>query len=118
MNKTCFSIAAAFSLLVAASYADEPKGYRVVLPSANIGTSAFDSGEYRLLVHRDEPKIGLMALRNGDVIEVAGTVEDVGKKFDRTEIYSSEVDGVKQINEIRIGGTKVRIEFRKGTSAQ
>ena len=116
MKITCFSLLAVVGLLVPTTYGDEPKRYSVTLASANIGTDQFNDGEYKLLVHRDEPKVSLMEIRTGKVIDVVAKAETGDKKFDRTEVYSQEVNGVKQINEIRIAGTRLRIDFRRDPS--
>lgn len=107
-----FCVALAFSALMAStSYADKPKGYSVNLPEARIGTSDFDRGEYKLLIHRDELKAEVQDIKTGDVLDVAGKVQVAEAKFERTEVTTSEVDGVKRIVEIRLGGTPFRIDF-------
>lgn len=113
MKITSLALLAVVGLLVPTIYGDEPKRYSVRLASANIGSAQFNEGEYRLLVHRDEPKVSLMEIRTGKVIDVVAKAETGDKKFDQTEVYSQEVNGVKQINEIRIAGTKLRIDFRQ-----
>ena len=57
------------------------------------------------------PKIALTELKTGKLIELEAKVESVEKKFPTTEIHSKKVDGVSQISEIRIGGSKTRITF-------
>ena len=92
---------------------DEPKGYRITLPEGKIGAAALLPGDYKLLVHQDHPAVQLVHLKTGDTIELPGRVEASETKWDRTEIHSHIVDGVRQISEIRIGGTKFRVEFRE-----
>lgn len=114
MKTICFSMLAVLGLLTVATYGDEPKGYRVMLSDAKIGAAELKAGEYKMLVHRDEPKVSLVEARTGHAIDAVARVESVDKKFDRTEVYSQEMNGVRQISEIRIGGTKLRIDFRQG----
>jgi len=103
------------SLAINTAYGDEPKSYKVTLSDARIQSTEIAAGEYQLLVHRDEPKVQLMHTKTGNVIDAAADVESLGPKFDRTEIRTQEVDGVKQIVEIRIAGTNLRITFRKAS---
>ena len=116
MKMIRFTLVAVFGLLVANTYGDEPKSYRVNLSNAKIGTTQVIEGEYRLLVHRDEPKVQLVDLKTGKSVDVVAKVEDVDKKIDRTEVTSREVNGIKEISEIRIGGTKLRIDFQQTPS--
>jgi hypothetical protein len=114
----CVGILAVFGLLVTTAYSDEPKSYGIELSSAKIGTAELDAGEYTMLVHRDgdEPNVRLTEVKTGNAIDVPAKVESVGKKFAMTEVHSRDVNGAKQISEIRIGGTKLRIDFRQGSS--
>lgn len=118
MKITFILTLAVFGLLVRTAYGDAPKSYSVVLSSATIGTAELDGGDYRMLVHRDgnEPKVRLTELKTGNATDVAAKVESVDKKFEATAVVSREVDGVKQITEIHIGGTKLRIVFQQGSS--
>lgn len=112
MKTICALMLAICGLMIGIARGDEPKGYRITLSDGRIGTAQLDAGEYKMLVHRDEPKVQLMEIRTGNVIDVAAKVETVDSKFERTEVHSQKVDGENQITEIRIGGTKVRIDFR------
>ena len=118
MKIMCVVILAVFGLLVTTAYGDEPKSYGIELSSAKIGTAELNAGEYTILVHRDgdEPNVRLTEVKTGNAIDVAAKVESVGKKFAMTEVHSRDVNGAKQISEIRIGGTKLRIDFRQGSS--
>jgi hypothetical protein len=117
MKKFCVLVFAVSGLVVGTAYGDKPKGYSVTLTEGKIGASDFDRGEYKVLIHRDEMKAELMDVRTGDMFDVTGKVETADSKFEHTEVYSRNVDGVKQITEIRIGGTPFRVDFR-GASAQ
>ena len=108
---------AALGLFAAIAYGDEPKRYRIDLASAKIGTVEIAGGEYTMLVHRDgaEPTVRFTDVRKGNEINVAAKVESGDQKFERTEVHSQDANGVKQITEIRLGGTKIRIDFRQGS---
>ena len=108
---TCFLMLAALGFLVAAANADPSKGYRITLSdAAKIGTAELRPGNYTLVF--DAPKVRFTELDSGKAIELEAKVESVDKKFDTTEIHSQQVDGVRRINEIRLGGSKTRIDFR------
>lgn len=106
-----FAVALALSL---PSSADQPKEYRVTLPTATVGTTALDAGEYKVLIHRDESKAVLQNPRTGDKIDIAGQVQTVERKFDATEVHSQDVNGVKQILKINLGGSKFSVDFPQG----
>jgi hypothetical protein len=108
-------ILAILGLARSSAYGDEPHGYRVTLPEARIGRLDLYAGEYKLLVHRDDLKVQILEISTGTVVELAGKVENADSKFKRTEVRSQDINGVKQIMEIRIGGTRIRLNFRKAT---
>jgi hypothetical protein len=105
---TCIAILLAFGFLTATAMADQ--SYRITLSNASkIGNAELKPGDYKLVV--DAPKVVLTELRTGQSIELEAKVENMDEKVDNTEIHSNSVDGVSQINEIRIGGSKTRIVF-------
>jgi hypothetical protein len=71
------------------------------------------AGEYKLLVHRDDLSVRLLEIGTGKVVDLAGKVEDADLKFKRTEVHWQDINGVRQITEIRIGGTTIRLNFRR-----
>jgi hypothetical protein len=102
-------------LMLGTARADEPKRYSVNLAEARIGSTDLEAGEYKVIVHRDESKAELMDAESHKVFDLTGKVQEVESKFSRTEVISQIVDGVKRVNEIRIGGTKFRVDFRQGS---
>jgi len=113
--KTIGVLVLAICGLANTAYGDEPKTYRITLSDARIQSTELAAGEYQLLVHRDEPKVQLLEVKSGNLIDAAADVETLGPKFDRTEIRMQQVNGANQIVEIRIAGTNVRITFRKAS---
>ena len=111
------SILAAFGLLIASAYGDEPKNYRIQLSKTNIGTAELAQGEYTMLIHRDgnDEKIRFTEVNTRRAIDVVAKMEVADEKFKRTEVHAQEVNGVSQISEIRIGGTNFRISFQQGS---
>jgi len=116
MKTLCVLVLAASGLIVGTANGDEPKGYRVNLQAVRVGTTDFNAGDYKIFVNRDQEKIQFMALKTGQRTDVAAKVEDNPSKFERTEVILQEVNGVRQIHEIRIGGTKLRISIPEGAS--
>jgi len=105
---TCIAILLAFGFLTAAASADQ--SFRFTLSRASkIADAELQPGDYKLIV--GAPKVVLTEPKTGNSIELQAKVESADQKFDRTEIYSKQVDGVPQISEIRIGGSKTRITF-------
>ncbi len=117
MKNACLFLLVVFGISVANSFADEPKSYRIVLTRAKIGTAEIPAGDYALLVHPDgaEGLIRLTEMKSGGEIELPARVESADRKFDKTEIHSREANGARQITEIRIGGTSLRIAFEHGS---
>jgi hypothetical protein len=105
---TCIAILLAFGFLTNAASADQ--SYRFTLNVASrIGNAELQPGEYKLVV--DGPKVVLTELRTHKSIALEANVENADKKFDRTEIHTEKVDGVSQISEIRIGGSRTKVAF-------
>ena len=105
---TCIAILLALGFLTPAASADESCRFTLTNTS-RIGNAELRPGEYKLVI--DAPKVVLTELNTGKSIELEANVENVDKKFDRTEIHSKQVDGVSQISEIRIGGSKTKVAF-------
>jgi len=100
---------------VAPANADEPKSYDVSLSAGRVAGVEVTDGQYKLLVHRDEGKVQLRDLRSGDIFDLTGELEPSDSKYDRTEVHATTVGGVREVVEIRLGGTKYRIDFRART---
>ena len=104
----CLAILAAIGLVAGSALADQ--SYRITLSTVSkIGNIEFKPGEYKLVI--DTPKVSLTNLNSGKAVELEAKVEDAETKTDHTAIHSTKVDGVAQISEIRIGGSKTRIAF-------
>jgi hypothetical protein len=104
----CITILLACGFLTVAASADQ--SFKFSLSDVSkIGTAELKPGEYKVVV--DAPKVVLTDLKSGKSITLEAKVENMDEKFDRTEVHSSRVDGVSQIKEIRIGGSKTKIAF-------
>lgn len=115
MKKLLIVILALLGLAHSSAYGDEPKSYQVALPEARIGRLDLYAGEYKLLVHRDEGRVQILEILTGAVVDLAGKVEYADSKFKRTEVHWQGRSKVRQITEIRIGGTTIRLNFRKAS---
>lgn len=117
MKLTCVLVLAVFGLLAATAFGDEPKSYKVELSAAKIGTAGLNGGQYKMFIHRDgaEPMVRFIDVRTGDETSVSAKVESGDKKYSKTEVHTNEVNGVRQVTEIRIGGTTLRVAFQQGS---
>jgi hypothetical protein len=105
---TYVAILLVFGFLTATASADQ--SCRITLTNeSKIGNNKLQAGDYKLVV--DAPKVVLTELKTGKTIELEAKVQAMDEKFAKTEIHSNRVDGVSQISEIRIGGSKTKIAF-------
>jgi hypothetical protein len=108
INPAAFLLGAA--LLVTGAFADEPKNYKINVPNqARIGQAEVQPGEYKIIV--DAPKVQMVHVKSGKTIDVNAKIETAEAKFDNTAVASTNVDGVRRIVEIRIGGSKTKLSF-------
>jgi hypothetical protein len=105
---TCLAILLTLVFLTANASADQKCNLTLRDPS-KIGTAELQPGEYKLVV--DAPKVVLTELKTGKSIELAGKIETANEKFDNTQVHSNNVNGVAEISEIRIGGSKTKVAF-------
>lgn len=105
------------AILVAAlaslSFAGTPntKTYRInVAYPSKLGGNQLAPGDYTLAV--DTASVRVVEAKTGRSFEVAAKVETAEKKFDGTAITTEKVDGTTEIREIRLGGSKIQIDFR------
>jgi lipopolysaccharide export system protein LptA len=71
-----------------------------------VGGTELKAGEYKVQAEGD--KITLTLGKNSPVITVPAKMETADKKFDATTL---RVDGKQKLEEIRVGGTNMRIVF-------
>lgn len=104
----CIAILLAIGFLTSTGIADQ--SCRITLSNASkIGNTEFRPGDYKLVV--DVPKVIFTELKTGKSVELAAKIENVDEKFANTQIHWNHADGVRQIIEIRIGGSKTKIAF-------
>ena len=96
----------AFTLL-GASIASA-KTYTVTLSSpVAIGDSQLKSGEYKLELRGDS-----VLVKDGKMVsQFPVHVENEARKFDNTSVTTSSQGGSNRIEEIRLGGTTVKLVF-------
>lgn len=105
---TCIAALLVFGFLTVTASADQ--SYRITIGTiSKIGNAELQPGDYKLVV--DAPKVVFTELKTGKSVELEAKVENMDERIDKTEIHSGLVEGVNQIKEIRIGGSKTRIAF-------
>ena len=102
MKKTLLAIA-----LLGAAMASA-KTYTVTVNGpAAIGNSQVKGGDYKLELKGDR-----VLLKDGKMVdEFPVQVQNESRKFDSTSITYSSQDGTTRIEEIRLGGTTVKLVF-------
>jgi|SRR5579862_9403043 hypothetical protein len=113
MKKMLTVLILALSALAGLSMADNPeaKTYKInLVKTSKIGDHQLAAGDYMLAV--DTASVRVVEVRTGSAFEIAAKVESGEKKHERTAITTNLVDGVAEIRQIDLGGTKVRIDFR------
>ena len=93
-------------VLLGASIASA-KTYNVSLHSAAIGNGQIKAGEYKLELKGE--RIVLKDGRNSD--EFLVLVENEARKFDQTSVTYRSEGGSTRIQEIRLGGTTLKLVF-------
>ncbi|HWD00555.1 MAG TPA: hypothetical protein VG456_27550 [Candidatus Sulfopaludibacter sp.] len=87
------------------------KSYKINLTFASkIGANDFAAGAYTVAV--DTASVRFIEQRTGKSVEVAAKVETSDKKFDHTAITTEKTGEEVTIREIRLGGSKVQLNFR------
>jgi hypothetical protein len=86
------------------------KTYDITLDTATkVGGVELKAGKYSLAV-MDETKVRFTNA-SGQAVEAPAKVSTTEKKFQATQIDLKQVNGVAQVNEIDLGGTKTKIQF-------
>ena len=108
-TKTTFiAVLLAIGFLTAVASADQ--SYRITLSdTSRIGAAELKAGEYKMVV--DAPSVVLTELATGKSIKLDAKIANLDQKVERTEVHSNRVDGIAQIKEIRLGGSKTKISF-------
>jgi hypothetical protein len=99
--------------IVSLAFGDTPSGkiYRISLAAAaKVAGNPLAPGGYALAV--DTASIRMVEVKTGKAIEIVAEITTGEKKFDGTAITTQTVDGQAEIRQIRLGGTKIQIDFR------
>ena len=104
-KKLIFTFAALGASLLSA------KSYQITLgEKSQIGSTMLQPGDYSVVL--EASKVRFTDVNSGKSVEAAATVEDAAKKFGATAINAHDANGVNQIDEIDLGGTTKKIEFK------
>lgn len=97
-----------FGLLVVALASAKTYTFTISDP-AQAGTTQLKAGEYRLRL--DGAQVVLID-QGGRQIDAAATVEETDRKFDQTSVTTSDVDGIRRIESIQLGGSTSKVVFQ------
>jgi hypothetical protein len=103
----------ALAVLASALVAGNPnlKTYKVSLANpSKIGSNQLAPGDYKLAV--DTASVRVTEVKTGKSVEVAARIETGEAKFRNTAITAQRVNGIDEIREIRLGGSKILIAFQ------
>ena len=105
----CATILLGCCFLTVTANADE--SYRFTLNKTfQVGAAQLLPGEYKLVVG-DTPKVVLTEVKTHKSIQLEAKIEYTDAKFGSTEIHSRQVDGVNQLVQVCVEGSKTRIAF-------
>jgi hypothetical protein len=80
---------------------------------ARAGSAQLAAGHYSVALDKtDQSKVIFKNTDTGKSMEATGTIEKVEKKFDVTSVTLHGVNGTTQIQEIDLGGTPTKVEFK------
>lgn len=106
------AVLAALVLFAGSAAADKPKKCSLSFNKVTkIGAYEFQPGEYTLQLHGHDPAV-VFADASGNETPVEAKVSAGDSKWDHTEVLSNTTDGVRQVVEVRIGGSKTSVAFR------
>ncbi len=105
MTKRFLFVFAILALAVASA-----KTYTVTLfqPSM-LGTTELKAGDYQLNLNEQDTKITLKSGKQ--VVESPVKIENADSKFGSTTVRYANTDGKMKVQEIRLGGTNIRLVF-------
>lgn len=110
MKKVLF-VFATFALAFASA---AEKNYSLTLSEpASLAGTQLKPGDYKIHVEGDKAVLKM----GKTVISVPTKVQNADRKFDGTQVSIDSRSGQPKINEIRIGGTTMKLEFSTGTAA-
>lgn len=113
MRKMAIVLAATWTLAVSSLMAGTAGGktYRFNLAAASsLAGNQLAAGEYTVAVNTASVRI--VESRTGKAIEVPAKVENAEKKFNSTAVSTEQINGASEVRGIRLGGSKIQIEFR------
>jgi hypothetical protein len=88
------------------------KSYEVTFDApAVLGPMEVESGHYK--VSFDGSKVTLVNENTGKSFETTATAQTSEKKFNETVVQSQRTDGKLLVDEIRLGGTKTALDFKR-----
>jgi hypothetical protein len=87
------------------------KSFRINLTNpAQAGSLQLKAGEYEVVP--EQSKVRFVDLKTRTSVETEAKIETGDKKFSQTAVEAKTVNGTSTIEEIDLGGTKMKVEFR------
>lgn len=94
-------------LMLALAVASAKTYYVTFFQPSVIGGTELKAGEYQLKVEGDQ-----LTVKNGKIVaQAAVKVEQNGVKYSRTAVRYNNGDGRYRVQEIRLGGTNLKLSF-------
>jgi hypothetical protein len=90
------------------------KSFDIVLDApSQAGSAQLTAGHYSVALDKtDQSKVIFKNTDTGKSMQATATIEKVEKKFDATSVVMHEANGANQIQEIDLGGTLTKVEFK------
>jgi copper(I)-binding protein len=100
---------AVLGVLAGVAWAD--KSYRVSFTEpVMLGTLPVQPGQYDLVV--DQPAVRLKDVNSGETTDLKAQIVNAERKYERTAVISSHASGQAAVQEIQLGGAKMRVVFQ------
>lgn len=109
MKKMIFAFAATLTMAVASASTHSITIYE----KSNLNGAVLAPGQYKMEINGDK-----LMIKNGKkTIEAAVTVDNNAEKFANTSVRFKSGDGKYTIQEIRVGGTNMKVKINKADSS-
>ena len=109
MKKMIFAFAATLTMAVASASTHSITIYE----KSNLNGAELAPGQYKMEINGDK-----LMIKNGKkTIEAAVTVDNEAQKFANTSVRFKNGDGKYTIQEIRVGGTNMKVKINKTDSS-
>jgi hypothetical protein len=90
------------------------KSFDIVLDApSQVGSAQLAAGHYSVALDKtDQSRVIFKNTDTGKSMQTTATIEKAEKKFDSTSVVMHAANGTNQIEEIDLGGTPTKVEFK------